>query len=102
MTETTSNPTPPGKLDPVAKLILSLLARLGEGESLGMPEVARAFAEPRRRPLDPPDVWRRYLQSVRQQALFLARRGDVALTRRGEVQDPNKPTKGVLRIARPL
>ncbi|WP_299396592.1 DUF3253 domain-containing protein [Pelagibius sp.] len=87
-------------LDPVARLILDLLAA-APGVSLTPAQVAKAFAEPRRRRNDPPDLWRRYLSAVRQQALYLARSGRIVILRRGQPQDPNAPIKGVVRLALP-
>jgi hypothetical protein len=85
--------------DPVAEVILGLLAGLPAGKSISPEDAARAFAEARRRPSDPPDLWRRYLPSVRQQALHLARRGRIAILRKGKPVDPNAPVKGVIRLA---
>lgn len=88
-------------LDPVARLILDLLAAGGPGHSLSPDQVAKAFAESRRKKSDPPDVWRRYLNAVRQQALFLARSGRIVILRRGQPQDPQAPIKGLIRLALP-
>jgi len=87
--------------DPVVDLILDLLAARGAGKSICPSEAARIFAERRARPSDPPDLWRRYLPAVRQQALALARGGRIAILRRGQPQDPHKPIKGVIRLALP-
>ena len=86
-------------LDPVARLTLDLLAAAGPGQSLSPAEIAQAFAEPRRKKSDPPDHWRRYMNAVRQQALYLARAGRIVILRRGQVQDPQAPIKGVIRLA---
>lgn len=88
-------------LDPVARQILDLLAADGAGHSLSPEQVAKAFAETRRKKSDPPDVWRRYLNAVRQQALFLARAGRIVILRRGQPQDPQAPIKGLIRLALP-
>jgi len=87
------------RLDPVAEAILALLAERGSCQPV---EVAQRLAAERRRPTDPPDLWRRYLQAVNEQARHLARQGQIAITRRGQPQDPTKPIKGVIRLARPL
>jgi hypothetical protein len=84
-------------LDPVAQAILDLLA--GQSRSVSPEDVARALAARRARPSDPPDLWRRYLKAVRQQALALARRGRLQILRKGKPVDPNKPVKGVIRLA---
>lgn len=53
-------------------------------------QVARNFAEQRRRPKDPADLWRRYFAPVKQQALALARAGRLEFVRKGEVVDPER------------
>lgn len=93
--------TEPRKPDPVALEILALLAERGPGQSCTPIEVAQRLADARRRPTDPIDLWRRYLQAVNEQALGLARQGRVVITRRGEPQDPMKPIKGVIRLQLP-
>ena len=89
------------KPDAVAQKILELLHTGGPDHTVSPDEVARAFAETRRRKSDPPDVWRRYLQAVRQQALHLARAGRIVILRRGEPQDPQAPIKGLIRLGLP-
>ncbi len=89
-----------GGEDPVARAILELIATLAPGRSISPVEAARAFALERARPGDPPDAWRRYLPAVRQQALHLARRGRLAILRKGKPVDPHAPFKGVVRLAR--
>lgn len=88
-------------LDPVAETILALLANAGAGKSITPEQAARAFAAARARPGDPPDLWRRYLNAVRQQALHLARRGRIRILRKGKPVDPHRPVKGVIRLALP-
>jgi hypothetical protein len=90
-----------GSDDPVAERILALLAEVGAGKSISPEEAARAFAAGRARPNDPPDLWRRYLAAVRQQALYLARRGRIRILRKGKALDPHAPVKGVIRLALP-
>ena len=58
----------PGE-DPVAQAILDLLDARGVGKSISPEAAARAFAAARAKKDDPPDLWRRYLNAVRQQAL---------------------------------
>lgn len=86
--------------DPVARAILDLIETLLPGRSISPVEAARAFALERARPGDPPDAWRRYLPAVRQQALYLARRGRLAILRKGKPVDPHAPFKGVVRLGR--
>lgn len=87
--------------DPLAGEILRLVAERGAGKSVCPSEVARAFAEERRKPSDPPDLWRRYLPAVRQQAKNLARQGRISILRRGRPVDPHAPVKGVVRLSLP-
>ena len=84
-------------LDPIAEFILDGLANVADNDPVTHERVAKAFWEYRKRPNDKPDAWRKYLNSVKQQAIFLARRGDIELTRRGEVVDPNN-FKGLVRL----
>jgi len=87
--------------DAVAQMILALLQQGGAGRSLSPDDIARAFAETRRKKSDPPEIWRRYMNAVRQQALHLARAGRIVILRRGEPQDPKAPIKGLVRYALP-
>lgn len=89
------------KLDPVAVAILELVANAEAGKSISPEDAARVYAETRRKKGDPPDLWRRYLPAVRQQALHLARAGRISMLRRGTPVDPDKPVKGVVRLAAP-
>jgi len=85
------------KLDPVALSILSSLADAGAGKAISPETAARSYAETRRRNSDPPDIWRRYLNAVRQQAKHLARMGRIEILRKGKPVDPND-FKGVYRL----
>ena len=88
-------------LDPVAQAILAQLAELPRGKSLDPQAVARAYAAGRAKRHDPPDLWRRYLPAVRQQALYLARGGRILILRKGKAVDPKVPVKGLIRLALP-
>ncbi|GAB5468729.1 MAG: hypothetical protein Kilf2KO_17590 [Rhodospirillales bacterium] len=92
---------PPAALDPVALAILELVGQRGAGKSCCPTDVARLLADRRRRAGDPPDLWRRYLQAVREQARHLARQGRIDILRRGQRQDPTAPIKGVIRLSLP-
>jgi len=76
----------PQRDDAVAEFILGALA---SGKPLTFQAVAQAYAETRRKPKDPPNIWRRYLTAVRQQAIHLARQGRIELLHRREPVDPN-------------
>tara|TARA_B100000676_G_scaffold281187_1_gene306016 strand:- start:1277 stop:1600 length:324 start_codon:yes stop_codon:yes gene_type:complete len=85
------------KLDPVAVSLLSSLSEVGIGKAISPETVARTYAETRRRNSDPPDIWRCYLNAVRQQAKYLARKGHIEILRKGKPVDPND-FKGVYRL----
>jgi hypothetical protein len=87
--------------DPLATAILALLAERPLGKTVTPEEVARAFAGTRAKPSDPPDLWRRYLQGVREQAMHLARAGRLVILRKGKPADPSHRIKGVIRLALP-
>ncbi len=98
----TEAPPPDGpKLDPIAQQIFDLLAARGPGKSICPSEAARAMQAAHGKASAPSDAWRRYLAPVRQQALHLARRGELLILRKGKPVDPQKPVKGVIRLALP-
>jgi len=72
--------------DPVAEFILGALF---DSKPLTFQAVAQAYAEIRRKPKDPPNIWKRYLNAVRQQGIHLARQGRIELLHRGEPVDPD-------------
>lgn len=86
-----------GSLDPVAESILAQLQALPPGESLAPDDAARAFAETKRKPKDGRDLFTRYRQAVKQQAIHLARDGRIEILRKGEPVDPND-FKGLWRM----
>lgn len=83
---------------PIRDKILELAAERGPDSSLDPGEIARLYAAETAKPDDPPDLWRRYLRPVREEAIGLAREGRVEILRKGKPVDPNKPVKGVIRI----
>jgi len=82
--------------DPIAACILDLVAA---GRSVSFQEVAQAFHAARRSPTSAPDGWRAYMTAVRQQAIHLARHGEVEITREGKPVDPEN-FRGVVRLRR--
>ena len=83
------------KLDPVAEVILELVAN----RSISPDDAAREFARRQSDPVEsPPGEWRQYLLAVKQQALFLARSGRITLLRKGKAVDLSKPVKGLYRL----
>ena len=87
----------PAPLDPVAIMILDQLAALPDDKSATPDEVARAYAEARRKPNDGRDLYKRYRRAVKEQAIHLARVGRIEILRRGEPVDPDD-FKGVWRM----
>jgi len=85
-------------LDPVARAILDELA--AAGGPVAPEKVARAIGTARARASDGPNAWRRYLPAVKQQALFLARRGRIEIVRKGRPVDLTD-FKGVVRYRLP-
>ncbi len=77
-----------------------LLDTVADGKSHDPQVLAHAYHAARAKPNDPPDAWRRYLNAIRQQALSLARSGQIEFTRKGKAVDPNA-VKGVFRLRRP-
>jgi len=87
--------------DPLAAAILAQLAARPAGKTVTPEEVARAVAAARAKPKDPPDLWRRYLHGVREQAHHLARQGRLVILRKGKPADPSHRVKGVIRLTLP-
>ncbi len=98
MTENDEKTAP--KDDPVATAILNYLDAIGADKSASPMDIAKAYAEMRAKPKDPPEVWRRYLTAVKQQMKHLARAGRIDITRKGEKVDPAN-FKGVVRLRLP-
>jgi hypothetical protein len=106
--ENTPDPAPtspsgrdPANRDPVARAILDRLADAKLGGSIAPEDVARAIAETKRTAKSPPDLWRRYLNAVKQQAVHLARDGDIVVLRKGKPVDDPAHVKGVVRYRLP-
>ncbi len=76
-------------LDPIAQYILSELSILKDDEMLSAEEMAKTIANIRRKEKDGPQLWRKYLQAVKQQAVFLARNKKIDIMRKGKIVDPN-------------
>jgi hypothetical protein len=90
--------TPDDRRDPIAACLLGLVA---DGRSCTFQDVARAFhaarAAPGSAPPGGPDGWRGYLTAARQQAIHLARAGEVEIIRKGAVVDPGA-FRGLVRV----
>ena len=88
-------------LDPVAEVILDLVSMCRPGQSITPDDAAREFAGRQWAPADPPPgEWRVYLQTAKQQALFLARSGRIEILRKGQPADLTKPVKGLFRLGK--
>ncbi|MGB1360919.1 MAG: DUF3253 domain-containing protein [Alphaproteobacteria bacterium] len=85
------------KLDPVAQFMINHLKSAKPNDPVSPEQVAKAFAETVRRENDGANLWRKYFNAVKQQAIFLARNDVIELTRRGEVVDPDN-FKGLIRL----
>ncbi len=73
-------------IDPIVTGILDALAN---GSSLTVEQTARAIAEQRRKPKDGPQLWRKYMLAVKQQAMHLGKTGQIEIVHKGEVIDPD-------------
>jgi len=89
------------KRDPVAAIILEMLADAGPGGTISPNDVARSIATLKHKAGDPPDAWRRYMNAVNQQALHLARQGEISILRKGVAVDPNTPFRGLVKLTLP-
>ena len=85
------------KWDPVAQFLVSYLQSAKGNKPISIEQVAKAFWRTRRKQNDGDNAWRKYLNTTKQQAIFLARQGVIELVRRGEPVDPND-FKGVIRL----
>ncbi|MGF1462646.1 MAG: DUF3253 domain-containing protein [Maricaulaceae bacterium] len=81
----------PDRPESLEAAILRLADARGPGKSLCPSEAARAFD---------PKNWRARMRQVRAAAVGLARRGEIVITRKGKVVDPDD-FRGVYRLARP-
>ncbi len=82
------------KGDPIAHQILRMADR---PDGVTPTDVARAYFAAHRKPKDPDDGWRRYMNPVKQQMLALARAGRLDLLRKGEPV-PLDEAKGIIRM----
>lgn len=76
----------------LAEVILSLCAARGEEKSICPSEVARALAG------NDEKQWRLLMHPIREAALALARKGRIAVLRKGRPVDPAEMPKGVIRL----
>ena len=99
MTDRTDSPPVSGrpKKRTVREIVLELAEAAGEG-SISPGDVAKIFAEERRKPGAPMLSAHRWSRIVREEAIGLARAGKVQILRKGRPVDPHAPVKGVIRI----
>ena len=81
--------------------IILELAGAASGGSISPNDVAKAFAEERRKPGAPAVSAHKWSRIVREEAIGLARAGEVEILRKGQTVDPKVPIKGVIRIRKP-
>ena len=81
-------------------IVTAILASLADDKTPTFQDVARQIADQRRKPKDGPNLWRRYMIAVRQQAVHLAKTGRIEIVRKGEVADPTD-FKGIVRMRLP-
>jgi hypothetical protein len=84
--------------DPIAIAILDIL---NGGKAPTFKDVACAIANERRKPKDGTNLWRRYLNAVKQQAIYLAKSGRIIIRRKGQPVDPRN-FKGIVTMHLPL
>ncbi len=98
MTDDFEETEEPRAEDPVVVAIFDALA---DGETPTFQDVARRIAKARGKPKDGPNLWRRYMNAVKQQAVHLAKNGRIEITRKGEAVDP-RDFKGIVKLRLPL
>ncbi len=83
--------------DPVVGYIMRALQY---GDEVSPNHIAQAIARDRAKEHSPPDFWRKFMTAVRQQAIHLARKGEIEIVRKGKVADPND-FKGLYKLRMP-
>jgi hypothetical protein len=96
ISETPSQDGDPIAVDPIAQAILDCLCLQDPPADVKPVEIAKFIAEKRSKPGSSPNLWRRYLAAVGQQAKFLARVGRIQIIHRGVPVEP-KAVKGLVR-----
>lgn len=81
-------------------IVQEILAATAGGAAVAPDAIARRFADRRRKPGDAPDIWRKYLNAVRQQITNMARNGSLEILRKGQVVDPSE-MKGLIKVRQP-
>ena len=84
--------------DPV---VIAILDALNGGKAPAFQDVARTIAKERGKPKDGPNLWRSYMNAVKQQAIHLAKSGRIEIIRKGEPVDP-RSFKGIVTMRLPL
>ncbi len=83
--------------DPVVGYIMRALQY---GDEVSPNHIAQAIARDRAKEHSPSDFWRKFMTAVRQQAIHLARKGEIEIVRKGKVADPND-FKGLYKLRMP-
>ena len=74
------------------------MAAAAGDSSISPGDVAKVFADERRKPGAPAVSAHKWSRIVREEAIGLARAGKVVILRKGQAIDPKVPVKGVIRI----
>ena len=88
------------KADDDDPIVIAIIKALSTGKAPTFKDVAITVANERRRPKDGPNLWKRYLKAVKQQAIHLAKLGRIVITRKGKPVDPKK-IKGIVTMRFP-
>jgi hypothetical protein len=83
--------------DPV---VVAILEAVAGNANPTFQDIARAIAKQRAKPKDGPNLWRRYLNAVKQQSVHLAKAGRIEIVRKGQAVDP-RDFKGIVRLRLP-
>jgi len=83
--------------DPVVTYIMEALE---SGDEVSPNAIAQKIARDRATDKSPKDLWLKFMTAVRQQALHLARKGRIEITRKGKAVDPND-FKGLYKLRLP-
>jgi len=81
----------------VREIILALADEAGDS-SFSPGDVAKVFADERRKPGAPDQSAHKWSRIVREEAIGLARAGQIEILRKGKPVDPTAPIKGVIRL----
>ena len=79
-------------------VIVELTNEAGPSKSITAQDVAQSFRPTTHDEKPGAEAWRKIVRQVRGEAIGLARKGHIDITRRGEVIDPTVPFKGLYKM----